>query len=40
MKFCVFFMSLVVCLLYVGLWDVKERIYNIVFMFFSTKTSR
>lgn len=23
-------MSLVVCVLYVGLWDVKERIYNIV----------
>lgn len=27
-------MSLVVCVLYVGLWDVKERIYNIVYSCF------
>lgn len=36
MKFCVFFshVTLVVCILYVGLWDVKERIYDIVYSCF------
>lgn len=36
MKFCIFFslMALVVCILYVGLWDVKERIYDIVYSCF------
>lgn len=27
-------MSLLVCVLYVGLWDVKERIYDIVYSCF------